>query len=165
MVGPKGFLQGIIACGNYSKGIQSDRHRYGGAMYRERHSHECCTNGRSIMAKEVDQQLEVILALVELEPDWHARMVRLSMKDVEGPDPKELQERKRRLSRAYADGGFTDAEYQVKRDEIDASYPNSGGRRRLRKEGNLSARWWSECTWTWIAVESEQLFRSRDFAG
>ena len=43
--------------------------RYGGAMYRERHYHECCTNGRSIMAKEVDEQLEVILALVDLELD------------------------------------------------------------------------------------------------
>ena len=119
--GPKGLLQGIINCGNCGKGIQSDRHRYGGAMYRERHSHECCTNGRSIMAKEVDDQLEVILASVELESDWQDRMARLSVKDVEGPDPRELKERKRRLSRAYADGGFTEAEYQIKCAEIDAS--------------------------------------------
>ena len=65
-------------------------------------------------------QLEMILASVELEPDWQDRMARLSVQDLEGPDPRELKERKRRLSRAYADGGFTDGEYQVKRAEIDA---------------------------------------------
>ena len=48
-------------------------------------------------------------------------MARLSVKDAEGPDPRELKERKRRQTRAYADGGFTDAEYQVKCAEIDAS--------------------------------------------
>ena len=31
------------------------------------------------------RQLEVNLASVELEPDWQARMSRLSVKDVEGP--------------------------------------------------------------------------------
>ncbi len=48
-------------------------------------------------------------------------MARLSVKDAEGPDPRELKERKRRLARAYAEGGFTHAEYQAKRAEIDAS--------------------------------------------
>ena len=54
-------------------------------------------------------------------PDWQARMARLPVEDVEGPTPRELTERKRRLARAYTDGGFTDAEYQAKRAEIDAS--------------------------------------------
>ena len=120
VVGPKGLLQGIIACGQCGKGVQSDRHRYGGAMYRERHSHQCPTNGRSIMAKRVDEQVKAILTSVELLPEWQEEMARLAVANKEGPDPKELTEKRRRLSRAYAEGAFSDAEYQAKLDEIDA---------------------------------------------
>ena len=42
-------------------------------MYRERHSRECDTNGRSIMAKTVDQQIEDILTAMELMPEWRSR--------------------------------------------------------------------------------------------
>jgi site-specific DNA recombinase len=120
VVGPKGLLQGMIACGQCGKGVQSDRHRYGGAMYRERHSHQCPTNGRSIMAKRVDEQVKAILTSVELLPEWQEEMARLAVANKEGPDPKELTEKRRRLSRAYAEGAFSDAEYQAKLDEIDA---------------------------------------------
>jgi site-specific DNA recombinase len=120
VVGPKGLLQGMIACGQCGRGIQSDRHRYGGAMYRERHSHECVTNGRSIMAGRVDDQVKEILTSVELLPEWRKEMARLAVVNKEGPDSKELQEKRRRVSRAYAEGAFSDAEFQAKLDEIDA---------------------------------------------
>ena len=119
--GPKGLRQGMISCGNCGKGIQSDRHRYSGAMYRERHSHECTTNGHSMMALKVDQQIQDILTSVELHPEWREKRARLAVADQKGPDPKELQERKRRVSRAYMAGGISDAEYQVKLADIDAS--------------------------------------------
>ena len=119
--GPKGLLQGIISCGNCGKGIQSDRHRFGGAMYRERHSQECPTNNRSIMAKTVDQQIEAILTSVELLPEWRDRMAHLAAADTSGPDPEKLKEKRRRLSRAYADGAFSDVEYQSRLAEIDSS--------------------------------------------
>ena len=102
--GPKGVLQGLIACGNCGKRIQSDRHRFGGAMYRERHSHQCETNNRSIMAKKVDEQIEAILTSVELRPEWRDEMAKLAIASVEGPTPKELKDKRRRLSRAYAKG-------------------------------------------------------------
>jgi site-specific DNA recombinase len=121
VVGPKGLLQGMIACGQCGKGVQSDRHRYGGAMYRERHSQECTTNGRSIMAQRVDEQVKAILTSVELLPEWRTEMARLVIANKEGPDPKQLQEKRRRVSRAYADGAFSDAEYEAKLAEIDAS--------------------------------------------
>src|SRR5919106_3877127 len=119
VVGPKGLLQGMIACGQCGRGVQSDRHRYGGAMYRERHSHECATNGRSIIAKAGDQQIEAILTSVELRLQWREQMARLAVANHDGPDPKELQEKRRRISRAYAEGAFSDAEFQAKLDEID----------------------------------------------
>jgi hypothetical protein len=89
-------------------------------MYRERHSHECMTNGRSIMAKRVDDQVKEILTSVELLPEWRKEMARLAVVNKEGPDPKELQEKRRGVSRAYAEGAFSDAEFQAKLDEIDA---------------------------------------------
>jgi hypothetical protein len=119
--GAKGLLQGMISCGSCGNGIQSDRHRYGGAMYRERHSHECTTNGRSLMALKVDHQVQVILTSLELRPEWREEMARLAMAGQEGPDPKVLRERKRRVSHAYIAGGISEAEYKTKIAEIDAS--------------------------------------------
>ena len=117
--GPKGILQGLIACGNCGNRIQSDRHRLGGSMYRERHSHQCSTNNRSIMAKKVDEQIEAILTSVELRPEWRDEMAQLAIASTEGPSPKELKDKRRRLSRAYADGAFNDKEYEEKLAEID----------------------------------------------
>jgi hypothetical protein len=89
-------------------------------MYRECHSHHCPTNGRSIMAQRANEQVKAILASVEFLPEWREEMARLAVANKEGPDPKELKEKRRRLSRAYAEGAFSDAEYQAKLDEIDA---------------------------------------------
>ena len=119
--GPKGLAQGMISCGNCGNSIQSDRHRFGGAMYRERHAHECATNNRSIMADAIDKQIETILTSVELQPGWRDRIAQLVVADHHGPDPVDLKERKRRLSRAYANMAFSDAEYETKLREIEAS--------------------------------------------
>lgn len=42
--GPKGLLQGMVACSHCGNGFQSDRHRQKVPLYRERHAHECVTN-------------------------------------------------------------------------------------------------------------------------
>ena len=89
-------------------------------MYRERHSHQCTSNGRSIMAQKVDVQVEAILTSVELLPEWREDMARLAVANNEGPDPRELQEKRRRMSRAYAEGAFNDTEYGAKLADIDA---------------------------------------------
>jgi len=119
VVGPKGILQGMLSCGNCGKGLQSDRHRLGGPMYRERHSIECVTNNKSIMAHAIDEQIGTILLAVELYPDWKKRMAQLAVADREGPDPKELEERRRRLGKAFANGAYTDSEYEAKLEDID----------------------------------------------
>ena len=89
-------------------------------MYRERHSHECDTNGRSIMAKAVDEQIEAILTSVELRPRWRDEMARLATTSASEPETKALKDKRRRLSRAYAEGAFNDNEYEEKLAEIDA---------------------------------------------
>ena len=88
-------------------------------MYRERHAFECDTNGRSVIAHRVDDQIGAIIQAVELAPEWRSRMIRSAVNSEEGPDPRELQERRRRLSRAYADGAFTETEYDEKLAEVD----------------------------------------------
>jgi len=124
VTGSKGLLQGRIFCGNCGSSIQADRHRYGAPMYRERHSTECETNNKSIMAKVVDEQIGSILQAVQLKANWRGRMAKLAASDIEGPNPQELMQKRRRLSRAYADGAFTDAEYQQRLIEIDSDMRN-----------------------------------------
>ena len=118
--GPKGLLQGMISCGNCGSPIQSDRHRFGAPMYRERHAVECDTNGRSVIAQRVDDQIGVILQAVELRPEWRKRITQLAVSDQDGPGPRELQERRRRISRAYAEGASSDVAYEQKLAEVDA---------------------------------------------
>jgi len=118
--GPKGVLQGIINCGNCGNKIQSDRHRFGGAMYRERHSHQCSTNNRSIMAKSLDEQIEVILTSVKFRPQWRDEMARLAIASTEGPSPKELNDKLRRVSKSYIAGGISDSQYEADISEINA---------------------------------------------
>ena len=88
-------------------------------MYRERHSIECATNGRSVVAKRIDEQIGVILQAIKLQPNWRIRMAALATVAPEGPDTKKLHEKRRRLARAYGDGAYTDAEYEERLSEID----------------------------------------------
>lgn len=119
VVGPKGLLQGMISCGNCGRPIQSDRHRFGGAMYRERHAVECATNERSIMSGVIDGQIETILHAVELPDGWQERMAKVAATGPRGANKAELNRQRLRVSRAYADGAFSDSEYEDKLAEID----------------------------------------------
>ncbi len=116
--GPKGLLQGIIACWHCGNRLQSDRHRQLVPLYRERHAHECPTNNSSIVAEVIDKQMATIIHSLGLHPKWRQRMAELAAANYDGPDPKALKEKRRRLGRAYADGAFTDEEYQRRLAEI-----------------------------------------------
>jgi site-specific DNA recombinase len=117
--GPKGLLQGMIACSHCGNGLQSDRHRQEVPLYRERHAHECPTNNTSIVAGVIDKQVATIVHSLELQADWKEKMAGLAVASYEGPNPEELREKRRRLGKAYADGAFTDQEYKVRLAEID----------------------------------------------
>jgi len=119
VVGPKGLLQGMIACLHCGNGLQSDRHRQQVPLYRERHAHQCPTNNTSIAADVVDRQVTTIVHSLGLRRDWRERMAKLACQDYEGPSVTELMEKRKRLARAYADGGFGDLEYQRRLSEID----------------------------------------------
>ena len=72
------------------------------------------------MAKKVDDQIEEILTSVRLLPDWQSEMVRLVLANTEIPDIRGLEEKRRSISRAYADGAFNDTEYGARLAKIDA---------------------------------------------
>ncbi len=117
--GPKGQLQGMIACSHCGNGLQSDRHRRQVPLYRERHAHECPTNNTSIVAEVIDKQVATIIHCLDLHPDWQQKMAELAVASYNGPSPAALQEKRRRLGRAYADGAYTDEEYNRRLAEID----------------------------------------------
>ena len=114
VTGPKGLLQGMVACVHCGHGLQSDRHRQEVPLYRERHVHQCPTNDTSITADVLDRQMATIVHSLGLRKDWRERMAKLACQGYEGPSVSDLIERRRRLSRAYADGGFGDGEYMVR---------------------------------------------------
>ena len=72
------------------------------------------------MAKRVDEQIETILTSVQLLPDWGDNMARLTVANHEQPDIEGLEEKRRRLSRAYFEKGFTEREYEARLAVIDA---------------------------------------------
>ena len=117
--GPKGLLQGIVACSHCGNGLQSDRYYNKIPIYRERHAHECPTNETSIVAEVIDKQVAIVVHSLVLNPDWKQQMVKAAVSSYEGPKPEDLREKRRRLGKAYADGAFSDVEYKERMAEID----------------------------------------------
>lgn len=88
-------------------------------MYRERHSVDCETNGSAFMASQVDDALGALIENLELPEDWQERISRTAAK-IDAGDIIKLKEQRRRLVRAYADGGYEDAEYARVLTHLDA---------------------------------------------
>ncbi|MDA0365509.1 MAG: recombinase family protein [Chloroflexi bacterium] len=110
---PRGLLAGMLKCARCGNALHAERGHQGRPMYRERHAHVCDTNRRSLMAEAVDQQIAEIFQSLELRPDWRSRIAAQARK-ADGPSMDELRERRGRLARAYADGGYTLAEYEAR---------------------------------------------------
>lgn len=123
--GRHGLLQGRLYCGRCGSKVHSERNALGNPFYRERHGVHCRTNGRSVSAERLDWQIAEIWRSIEFEPDWRERMADLASREYEGPDIGELHERRRRLARAYADGGFSEAEYLGLRKMLDQQLRNA----------------------------------------
>ena len=87
--------------------------------YYSRHAHECSTNESSIVASVIDKQVAILVHSLEIKPDWKQQMAKSAIASYDGPNPDELKEKRRRLVRAYGDGGYTDQEYKMRLAEID----------------------------------------------
>ncbi len=119
VVGGRGILQGRVSCGHCGRALQSDRDHRGRPMYRERHGERCSTNNRSLMAAGVDEQLGAIWKSVQFSTDWRDRMAEILSAGYDGPSAEDLAENRRRIARAYADGGLNETEYEVRLAAID----------------------------------------------
>lgn len=118
--GPPSVLHGMLHCGNCGSTLHSDRNHVGYPMYRERHGRRCDTNGRSVVAHRVDEQVGEIIASVELRPEWRDQMAELAVADDGGPSVDALKEQRKRLGRVYMDEAISDVEYRDRLTMLDA---------------------------------------------
>jgi hypothetical protein len=89
-------------------------------MYRERHAFECETNNHALLARPIDDQVGRLFGALTILEDWRGRIAAAAAK--RGPrriDVASLDEQKRRLGKAFANGAFTDGEYEQKLAEIE----------------------------------------------
>ncbi|MEZ4554827.1 MAG: recombinase family protein [Dehalococcoidia bacterium] len=110
---PLGLLQGRLHCGGCGRKVHSERNRRHEPRYRERHGSTCQTNGRSILASRVDWQLAELWRSIEFPADWRERIASIASRSYDGPDVTALQDKRRRLGRAYTEGAYGDAEYEA----------------------------------------------------
>lgn len=143
---PRGVLAGIIKCARCGNALHAERGRESRAMYRERHGRECRTNRRSLMAHAVDEQIGAILRSLELPSDWRRQMASYTA-EVGERSVESLQESRRRLVRAYGDGGYTLAEYEARLAAVDAEIRHASGTTPIEVEevaalfGDLPGMW------------------------
>ena len=95
----------------------------GYTYYREqKNSHafsNCPANGKAIRCGIIDEQMDAIVRSLVLEPSWRERIIgklsTLSEHDRIIKQRKQVQEKLRRVGRAYVDGIMDDGEYNVQR--------------------------------------------------
>ena len=117
--GPRPLLQGHSFCLRCGHGLQSDRHRGRTPMYRERHAGGCDTNNTASISAPIDDQIGAIIESIHLPADWQQRMTAVAAGERPRVDVAKLQDKRRRLARAFADGGFSESEYTTRLAEID----------------------------------------------
>jgi len=90
-------------------------------MYRERHCHECATNGQSMMSHFVDDQAGDIFGAFLLPQDWKDRIATLATAECRGANLSTLLERCKKLFRAHAEGeAYTEERFNRKLADLDA---------------------------------------------
>ena len=115
----RGILSGLIRCARCQSTLHAERGHLGRPMYRERHGVECETNHRSFMADRVDEQIASIIGSLELPEDWRSRIANRAAREG-GTSVADLRAKRRRLARAYADGGYTLADYEARMAALDS---------------------------------------------
>ncbi|MBI4302288.1 MAG: recombinase family protein [Chloroflexi bacterium] len=119
--GITGALQGLLSCGHCENAIHSERNYHGDPRYRERHGWPYATNGRTVIARNIDSQIGEVMAGIELASEWRDRILQLATNGGFGMDIAALKKQRQRIARAYGDGAYTDEEYERRLAEIDAN--------------------------------------------
>jgi site-specific DNA recombinase len=117
------LLKGIIRCCYCGMPMWAQTYKSGHSYYREhRHSRSikpCPSTGGSITCHIIDDQIGQLIEAIELKPRWMEEVLAiLSLKDESdriAKQRKSIQEKLRRMAKAYIDGLFPDEEYQRQR--------------------------------------------------
>ena len=121
------LLKGIIRCAYCRMPMWAQTYQNGNRYYREHRAtrglEECPAHGGSIPCEVADEQIGNLVEAIVLERDWLDRaLAQIEVKDeVERIRARrgQLDERKRRLGRAYVDGRYSDDEYRRQMKAID----------------------------------------------
>jgi len=114
------LLKGIIRCSYCGMPMWAQTYKNGQRYYREHkasRSHAICEGaGGSIPCHVADEQVWRLVEAIELGPRWLEQVLAIvSLKDeVErvGKEREQVQERLKRMAKAYIDGLFSDEEYR-----------------------------------------------------
>ena len=114
------LLKGIIRCAYCGMPMWAQTYQNGNRYYREHRATrglvECPAHGGSIRCEAADEQVGRLVEAVVLERDWLDRaLAQIEVKDeVDRIRERRLQleERRKRLGRAYVDGHYSDEEYR-----------------------------------------------------
>ncbi len=112
------LLKGIVRCAYCGMPMWAQTYQSGKPFYREHkasRSHGICPGGGSITCPVIDKQISKLIEAIELSPQWLEEVLSIiSLKDeVEkvGKKRQDVQEKLRRMAKAYMDGLFPDEEY------------------------------------------------------
>jgi DNA invertase Pin-like site-specific DNA recombinase len=106
------LLQGRARCCRCRHPLYPDRTSGERPIYRERHRGDCPTNGRSAWASEVDAQIGSLVAAIQIPSSDAIRAAALHRPPL---DTRALEDRRRRLGRAYAEtGAYSEADYRAR---------------------------------------------------
>jgi site-specific DNA recombinase len=113
------LLKGIVRCAYCGMPMWAQTCQSGRPFYREHkasRSHGICQGGGSITCTIVDEQISNLIGAIELGPQWLEEVLAIiSLKDEVNQVKKKrqtVQEKLRRMAKAYIDGVFPDEEYQ-----------------------------------------------------
>ncbi len=114
-------LRGLLFCASCGRPVHCERHANGVPYYRERHGWECTTVGRAVSSQRIDAEVGEWFARVRLDRRWRERVIAAAVKGDGQKSIDALRDQRRRLARAYADGGYSEAEYTTRMNQLDAA--------------------------------------------
>lgn len=112
------LLKGMVRCAYCGLPMWAQTYKSGKPFYREHkasRSHGMCPGGGSVTCTVIDSQISRLIEAIELSPQWLEEVLSIiSLKDEVERVKKQrqsLQEKLRRMAKAYIDGVFPDEEY------------------------------------------------------
>lgn len=116
------LLKGIARCIYCGYPLWSETNTKNLSYYRDRNAHNdflCPASGNSVRIEVIDKQMDSLVESLNLDPSWKERIIMKLSSYCEHEQmlkqKKHLEEKLRRLAKAYVDGVVGEGEYNVQR--------------------------------------------------